>query len=150
MSIAIPACENLKVFAFNMVGGVQVEEVADWVSSTALAHLVVFVLDFGDRDALVHRARVGGLLDRIGSLDKPLYELARRVHRMTGRRLTMVLAANNPSGLVAKLPEFCKVGNVWQGERVISDIKGRDHLWSFLAALESECKEVDDSILKYL
>lgn len=147
----LPACSGLRVVAFDMGGGVQVEEVADWVSSIASARLTAFALDFGDRDT----APTGGtgssdLQDKIKLLDKPLSELARRVYVGAGERLTMALVANNPSELVARLPEFRRVGNVWQGERVIGDTSGKNHFWSFLAATESERQEVDESILDYL
>ena len=142
----IPECESLKVLVLDMKGGVRVEEAANWINSITSTRLAVFVLDFGDRDIMcVRKAGPGSLLD------KALCGLARRVNEETGGRLTMALAAKNPCELVAMLPEFRKVGNIWQGETVIGNTSGRrDHYWSFLAATESERQEADESVLDYL
>ena len=137
-----PACDGLRVVAFDMAGGVQVEEVADWVSSVASSRLVTLVLEFGDKDTTSVVP-----LDRITPLDGPLCGLARRVHVTTGKRLTLVLLAKNPSGLVERLPQFHRAGNVWKGERVIDEKSGRDHFWTYLAATESKCKKPDESVL---
>lgn len=146
--VAMSACDNLKTLAFDMRGGVQMEEVVGWVSSITSTRLAVFALDFGDRGA--RSTGSGDSLGKIKPLDQPLSELARRVYGETGKRLTLVLVANNPCGLVAGLPEFRRVGNVWRGERVINDANTKNHFWSFLAATESECQEVDESVLDYL
>ena len=142
----IPECESLKVLVLDMKGSPRMEEAASWINSIASTRLAVFVLDFGDRDmALVRKAGSGSLLD------KPLCGLARQVNWKTGRRLTVALAAKNPCELIVTLPEFRKVGNIWQGEMVIGNTRGgRDHYWSFLAATESECQEADESVLDYL
>src|SRR5579872_1332681 len=96
IAISVPACKSLRVLAFDMIGGVQAEQVAEWVSSIRSARIIAFALDYGDRDLGSLRKVEAG----IKALDKPLCELAKRVYRETGKRLTMVLAANNPSSLV--------------------------------------------------
>lgn len=120
------------------------EEVAGLVGSITSARLRIFALGFGDRDT-----RPGRGMEGIGPLDKPLSEVARRAYRETGERITLILVANNPSGLVEGLPEFRKVGNTWRGERVIGSSRN-DQLWSFLPASESECQGIDESILDFI
>ena len=129
---------------FPTPGGVQVEEVVDLVSSVASSRLVTLVLEFGDKDTTSVVP-----LDRITPLDGPLCGLARRVHATTGKRLTLVLLAKNPSGLVERLPQFHQAGNVWKGERVIDQKSRRDYFWSYLAATESKCKEPDEFVLDW-
>ena len=133
-----------------MEGGAQVEDAADWINSIETARIPVLVLDFGDKGGAFGRtAGSGNSWGKIDLLDKPLWKLAGRVRGEMGRRLTMVLAANNSFAIVARLPEFRKVGNIWCGERAIDNKYERGCRWSFLAATESECREVDKSVLEY-
>jgi hypothetical protein len=123
------------------------ERVASLLSSVT-SKVTTFALEFGRKGETWARHDVpsDNPLNRIKILDQPLSKLGRRVYRETGKRMTLILIASNPSGLVERLPEFLKVGNTWQGERVIGG-RRNDHLWSFLAAAESERLEVDDSVL---
>ena len=145
--LRLALCTALRGLAIKPEDGACLEEVAA-VLNSIISEVTVLALEFGNKGETQphHDAPSENQLDKIGILDRPLSKLARRVYMETGKRLTLILIANNPPYLVERLPDFREVGNTWKGERVIGG-HPNDHLWSFLAATESEQSEVDDSVL---
>ena len=145
--LRLALCTALKGLAINLEDGTGLEDVAA-VLNSIISEITVLALEFGGKveTGAPNDVRSASPLEGVEILDRPLSRLARRVLWETGKRLTLILIGDDPLDLLERLPDFREVGNTWKGERVIGGHR-TDHLWSFLAAAESEQLEIDDSVL---
>lgn len=98
-----------------------------------------FLLDIGDWGR--HSAAI---LGDMKVMDASLCRLATRKFEGVGKRFTLAIIGSNPAAITPLLPEFHKVGNMWEGEI----LAGGEKRWTFRQARGGEAGEVEGSALR--
>jgi len=88
--------------------------------------------------------------DEMKALDLSLRRLAIRVLEGSGKRFTLILLAGNPAAASRSFTEFQRVGNTWEGEKVIGNRTGNDYYWTFRPAKDCEDPKIDEGALRFL
>lgn len=125
---------------------------AQLLNSISSPRFSVLALDVSDQES--HSAENGSVLRKkflndVKILDYPLCGLATRGFQGTGKRFALILFGNNPAAVARPLVEFHKVGNTWEGEKVIRNGKC-DYYWTFRPAWGCEAEGVDESVLSFV
>ena len=150
-NITLRAFCVLESLAFRMsnvgIRGARFTQLLDSISSPQFS---VFILDIRDRESRLPKSGdVKKLLDEVKMMDSPLCRFATNLFEGTGKRFMLILIGNNPAAITCSLTKFCKVGNTWEGEKVIGG--GRyNHYWTFWPAKGWETKGIDKSVLSFV
>lgn len=132
--------------------GIRGVELADLLNSVSSRQLSVLALDVTGRECRYDD--IGGVskkfFDEMKALDLPLRRLATRALEGSGKRLTLLLLARNPAAASRSFTEFQRVGNTWEGEKVIRSSTGNDYYWTFRPARDCEDPRVDEPVLRFL
>lgn len=128
-------------------------ELADLLNSIPSRRLSTLALDVSGRESR-HTDHEGvltkGFFEEMKALDLPLRRLAIRALEGSGKRFTLILFARNPAVVSRSFTEFRRVGNTWEGEKVIGSSTENDHYWTFRPAEDCEDPGMDGAVLEFL
>lgn len=133
--------------------GVRGVELANLLNSIPSRRLSILALDVSGRESR-HTDHEGVLtkdfFEEMKALDLPLRRLAIQALEESRKRFTLILFARNPAVVSSLLTEFRRVGNTWEGERVIGSSTGSDYYWTFRPAKDCKDPGIDEAVLKFL